>query len=282
MRERSGTLTGLGGLKLFYRCWEPERAQGSLVLVHGAGEHVGRYEHVAAWFADRGFAVWAMDHRGHGRSEGVRMHVDRFSDYLVDLAEFVKMAAASHGRPVMIGHSMGGLIAYRYAAEHPETISALVLSSPWFLSRAKVSRLEQALAPLLAVIAPRLQVKSAIPPEICTRSAERIARDRQDPLRCQTATPRWFVECTRAAAECRTTVTFPEGVPVLFLVAGTDHLVDPDATRAVFDRIRHADKQFKLYPEKYHEIFNDPGYEDVFADILNWLRAHGLAPEQTA
>ncbi|OTA41840.1 MAG: hypothetical protein A6D92_03450 [Symbiobacterium thermophilum] len=279
MRERSGTLSGLGGLKLYYRCWEPEHVQGNLVLVHGAGEHVGRYEHVAAWFAGRGFAVWAMDHRGHGRSEGTRMHVDRFSDYLVDLAAFVKLAAEAHGRPVMIGHSMGGLIAYRYAAAHPETISALVLSSPWFLSRAKVSRLEQALAPVLAVIAPRLQVKSGIPPEICTRDAERIALDQKDPLRCQTATPRWFVECTRAAAECRTRVAFPEGLPALFLVAGTDHLVDPEATRAVFDRIGHGDKRFKLYPEKYHEIFNDPGREEVFAEILDWLRAHGLAPQ---
>ena len=125
MRESSGTLSGLGGLKLHYRCWEPEEARSSLVLVHGAGEHVGRYEHVAAWFAARGFAVWAMDHRGHGQSEGTRMHVDRFSDYLVDLAEFVKRVAGSHGRPAMIGHSMGGLIAYRYAAVYPETISAL-------------------------------------------------------------------------------------------------------------------------------------------------------------
>jgi len=279
MRESSGTLSGLGGLKLHYRCWEPEEARSSLVLVHGAGEHVGRYEHVAAWFAARGFAVWAMDHRGHGQSEGTRMHVDRFSDYLVDLAEFVKRVAGSHGRPAMIGHSMGGLIAYRYAAVYPETISALVLSSPWFLSRAKVSRVEQALAPLLAVLVPRLQVKSGIPPEACTRNAERIALDRQDPLRCQTATPRWFVECTRAAAECRTTVTLPDGLPALFLVAGSDQLVDPDVTRAVFDRIGHADKQFKLYPEKYHEIFNDPGHEEVFEEILAWLREHGLAPE---
>lgn len=279
MRERSGTLTGVGGLKLYWRCWEPEVVQGSLVLVHGAGEHVGRYEHVAAWFAARGFAVWGMDHRGHGRSEGRRMYVDRFDDYLADLAEFVQLVTEAHGRPVMIGHSMGGLIAYRYAAAHPETIPALVLSSPWFLSRAKVSRLEQALAPLLAVVAPRMQVKSGIPPEICTRNAERIALDRQDPLRGQTATPRWFVECTRAAEACRTTVTFPAGLPALFLVAGADQLVDPDATRAVFDRIEHPDKQFKLYPEKYHEIFNDPGHEAVFAEILTWLRAHGLAPQ---
>ncbi|MEW8978631.1 MAG: lysophospholipase [Symbiobacterium sp.] len=278
MKERSGSLTGRGGLSLYYRVWEPEQATGSLVLVHGAGEHVGRYEHVAAWFAARGFAVWAMDHRGHGRSEGVRMHVDRFDDYLADLRGFVSLVTEASGRPVMIGHSMGGLIAYRYAASYPETISALVLSSPWFLSRAKVSRAEQALAPLLAVIAPRLQVKSGIPPEACTRNAERIALDQKDPLRCQTATPRWFVECTRAAAECRTAVIFPDGVPALFLVAGADQLVDPEVTRQVFDRIGYADKQFKLYPEKYHEIFNDPGYEEVFAEILSWLEAHGLAP----
>jgi len=278
MRERSGTLSGLGGVKLFYRIWEPERVAGNLVLVHGAGEHVGRYEHVAAWFARRGFAVCAMDHRGHGRSEGTRMHVDRFEDYLTDLREFVRVATEAHGRPVMIGHSMGGLIAYRYAAAYPETISALVLSSPWFLSRAKVSRVEQALAPLLAVLLPRLQVKSGIPPEVCTRNAERIALDQADPLRCQTATPRWFVECSRAAAESRTSVTFPAGLPALFLAAGADQLVDPEATRQVFDRIGHGDKRFKLYPEKYHEIFNDPGHEEVFAEILTWLQEHGLVP----
>ena len=86
------------------------------------------------------------------------------------------------------------------------------------------------------------------------------------------------MECTRTAAEVRTTVTFPDGLPALFLVAGTDQLVDPDATRAVFDRIGHTDKRFRLYPEKYHEIFNDPGYEEVFAEILAWLSEHGLAP----
>lgn len=277
MKERSGRMAGLGGLSLFYRSWEPEQAKATLVLVHGAGEHVGRYEHVAAWFAARGFAVWAMDHRGHGQSEGTRMHVDRFDDYIEDLHRFVDLVTKESGRPVMIGHSMGGLIAYRYAAVHPETISALVLSSPWFLSRAKVGKVQQVMAPLISVIAPRMQVAAGIPTEVCTCNPEVNARDRQDPLLCKTATPRWFMECSRAAAECRTTLSFRNELSVLFLVAGNDQLVDPSVTREVFDRLPQGDKRFHLFPEKFHEIFNDPGYEEVFAEILEWLRERGLA-----
>ncbi|MFZ5815039.1 MAG: alpha/beta fold hydrolase [Bacillota bacterium] len=278
MQPSEGTLTGQGGLKLFYRLWEPDQVKGSLLLVPGAGEHGGRYEHVAAWFVSQGLAVWAMDHRGHGRSEGDRMHIDRFDQYVADLHAFVQLAAARHGKPVMVGHSMGGLIAYHYAVAHPDAIRGLVLSSPWFRNRAEPTGVQKLLLPALSVLVPRARLKGALPPEACHRNPEFLARDRSDPLRPGSFTPRWFSECVKAAAACHSSMSFPSELPVFFLVSGTDHLLIPEAARAVFDRIQSRRKAFRFYPERYHELFNDPGYEEVFADLLAWLRAEGLAP----
>lgn len=284
MRQAHGQMASRDGLQLFYRLWEPDaEARGSIVLVHGMAEHTGRYEHVARWFAERGFVVWAMDHRGHGRSEGLRLYVDRFEQYLTDLHDFVIHAAAEAptegGRPVMVGHSMGGLIAYHYAAAHPDQISGLILSSPWFRTRAKTGPIQRLLAPALSALLPRLQLPTPVVPEVCTQSPEMRARDRQDPLICRKATPRWFVECSRAAEACLTTVTFPAGLPVLFLAAGADLLVDAEAIRAVYSQVDHDRKAFKFYPDKYHEIFNDPGWEAVLADVLAFMDAQELVPK---
>lgn len=276
MRETSGRLSGVGGLRLFYRVWEPDVVRSSIVLVHGAAEHVGRYEHVAAWLAERGFAVWAMDHRGHGQSEGHRMYIDRFEEYLADLNAFVSLATARHGKPVMLGHSMGGLIAYRYAIAYPDTMRGLVLSSPWFKNKAKVDPVRMALAPVMSALVPRLKIAAPINSALVTRNPDFHRRDQHDPFMARVVTPRWYMECARAAAACHTSLSFPADLPVLFLVAGTDLMVDPEAARSVFERVGHDRKAFRLYPEKYHEILNDPGYEEVLAEMLTWLRAQGL------
>lgn len=278
MRQSSGKLAGLGGLQLFYRLWEPSEVKGNLVLVHGVGEHGGRYEHVAAWFAGQGFAVWAMDHRGHGQSEGIRSHVDRFDDYLQDLKSFVSLAASRYGKPVMLGHSMGGLIAFHYARRYPEILLGLVLSSPWMKTRYQIPPVAKALLPVLSAVAPRVRLAGEIDPTHATRNPEFHEKDRVDPLIIKGFTPRWLSECLHAAAACHTSMSFPSELPVLFAVAGADLLVNPEATRSVFDQLAHERKAFRLYPEKYHEILNDPGYEEVMAEILTWLKAQGLGP----
>ncbi len=281
MRESSGHITAYDGITLYYRTWEPDEPVGSVVLVHGTNEHIGRYEHVAAYFAGHGLAVYALDQRGFGKSEGTRCYVDRFEDYIRDLRQFVEMAQA-HGKPVMIGHSLGGLIAFRYALAHPDTIRAVVLSSPMFGVRAKVSALEKALAPVLSALTPRLQMPAKIPPEHVTRNPAVVERYKEDPLVWKKATPRWFTECTKAALACHQGLTSGMKLPVLFLQAEDDMLVDPEATRAIYKQVPHERKTFKLYPNKYHEIFNDPGYEEVFADILHWLQQQELIPAAAA
>jgi alpha-beta hydrolase superfamily lysophospholipase len=275
--ERTGYLTGTGGIKLFYRVWEPETPRAGMVLVHGLNEHSGRYRHVAEFFAGRGFAVYAMDQRGYGQSEGPRTYVDRFEDYLSDLRLLVEMAQ-THGKPVMVGHSMGGLIAFRYGLAYPETLSALVVSSPMFGVKTQVNPVQKLLAPLLSLMAPRLQIPVPFTPEKVCRDPAVVKAYAEDPLVGKTATPRWYLESTRAMLALHQGLTQGMKLPVLFLQAGDDHLVDPEATRAIYESVPHARKAFKLYPGKYHEIFNDPGKEAVFSDMLDWMQEQKLIP----
>lgn len=276
MHETSGFLTGVGGVKLFQRTWKPDAPKGAIVLVHGMNEHIGRYEHVAAFFVDQGYAVYGIDHRGYGRSEGPRCYVDRFEDYLTDLKRIVDQAQREHGKPIMVGHSLGGLIAFRYASAYPETLKALIVSSPAFGQRTKVDAVTRALAPILSALLPRLQMKVPFAPESVCRDPEVVQEYAADPLVGRTATPRWFIELNKSALACHQSLAAAMQLPVLFLQAGGDLLVDPEATRAIYDLVSHERKAYKLYPDMYHEIMNDPERDQVFHDMLDWMQKQGV------
>lgn len=270
MKEQSGHLIARDGIRLFWRSWAPEQATGAIILVHGTNEHMGRYLHVVEYFTERGFAVYAMDQRGYGQSEGTRCYVDRFDQYLEDLHQFVQTVPPDP-KPLMIGHSLGGLIAFRYALAYPETIRALVVSSPFFATRVKIDPVTRALAPVISFMLPKLQMSTNLPAEHVSRDPDVVRKYIDDPLVWKKATPRWFTECEKAALACHQGLCQTMKLPVLFLQAGDDLLVDPEATRAIYEQVPHSQKAFKLYPGKYHEIFNDPGREAVFEDILAWM-----------
>lgn len=207
--------------------------------------------------------------------------MERFADYLEDLHRFLEVVGRRAGGPprtALVGHSMGGLVAFWYAVAHPEAIAALVLCAPWFGLRMRVDPVQRALAPLMARLLPRLRRPAGIPPEDLSRDPEVVRAYREDPLVGTTVTPRWFVECSRAAERARG-LAARLSVPVLFLQGDADRIVDPEATRAVFESVGHHDKTFRLYPGRYHELFNDPGYPEVFADVADWLQARGLGAE---
>src|SRR6266511_1157576 len=134
MRHRDGWLgSAADGTRLFWQAWDPEgAARGVVVLVHGAGEHGGRYGYVAERLAAEGFAVYAMDHRGHGRSDGRRAMIDRLDRLVDDLALVVARAREEHDgrRPFLVGHSLGGAVSLTYAIRHGDTVEGLVVSGP--------------------------------------------------------------------------------------------------------------------------------------------------------
>lgn len=277
MHVKTGYLSGAGGLKLHYQVRRPDSPVGSLVLVHGLAEHSGRYRHVIEFLNQLGLVVYALDQRGHGQSEGDRVFVDRFEQYQEDLRKLVELATAEHGRPIMLGHSMGGLISFNYALIYPDTLRALILSSPWLGTKAKINPVLKAVSSLLAVLTPRLQIKGGLPPSDLCRDPAVVEAYTNDPLVPKFVTPRLFIECGRAqqkAAEHAAELK----IPVLFLQAGEDRLADAEATRWVYQHVAQDRKAFKLYPGMYHEILNDPDHQTVLQDIRNWLCQQELVP----
>lgn len=273
---RSGYLEG-GPVPIFWQAWRTAAPAGPPVVVaHGKSEHSGRYAHVAAFLNGLGLPVWALDHRGHGRSGGARVYVDRFQDYLDDLHRFVGHVTRAEGaRPILLGHSMGGLISIRYAQDYPGALIGLALSSPFLGLGTPVPLPLRLAAPLLSALAPRLPIRQGANVNTITRDPEVWQRYVSDPLVHIVATPRWFTACLRehAVALARAERL---ALPTLFLVAGSDLLVDPAATRALYERVP-GPKRWHLYPDRYHEVFNDYGHAEVLRDLGAWMAEQGWA-----
>jgi lysophospholipase len=268
------TFPGVGGVEIFRRSWPPTRAaRAVIVIAHGAGEHSGRYEHVAQRLAGEGYAVHALDHRGHGHSGGARALVDRMANVVEDLDKLVVLAAAEHpGLPVfLLGHSMGGAISLRYAIAHQDRLAGLILSGPLAALDAAPAPVRMAARVLSAVVprAPAIAVDSSL----VSRDPEVVSAYNADPLVHHGKLP------VRTVAELAAAVdSFPDGVgairvPALILFGTADGLCPPRGAEMIAERIGSSDVTVKRYDGLYHEILNEPEREQVLDDILSWLAA---------
>jgi acylglycerol lipase len=272
--QASGSFAGAMGRSIFWRSWTPDTpARAVIVLVHGLGEHSGRYDHVVARLVGEGYAVHAVDHRGHGRSDGHRAFIEDMDNVVADVDTLVDQAvAAQPGVPVfMLGHSMGGLISLRYAIAHQQRLAGLILS-------ATLARLEAVPKPLelvgraLSVIAPRAPL-IAIDVTLVSRDPAVVEAYRADPLVHHGKVP------ARTAVQLADAVErFPSSVgaitvPTLILYGTADGLCAPSGSVMLGDRIGAADKTVKAYDGLFHEILNEPERETVLADIVDWLAA---------
>lgn len=271
--RETGSFGGAGGLEIHWRAWSPpDPARAVVLIAHGAAEHSGRYEWVAGRLVERGLAVLALDHRGHGRSDGPRAYVDRVEHAVADLDALARLAADREpGVPLfLLGHSMGGMIALAYALDHQEKLAGLVLSAP--LALLPVPAAARLAARTLGTVAPRLPV-ARIDGSTVSRDPAVVAAYDSDPLNHRRPLP------ARTVAELLATVaTFPDRLPDLRLplltVYGTgDRLVDPRASRLVDDRAGSADKTLIAYDGLYHEVLNEPERERVLADVADWIEA---------
>jgi alpha-beta hydrolase superfamily lysophospholipase len=277
--QGSGRLAGAGGLELFWRWWRPESAPTALVvLVHGLGEHSGRYEHVAQRLVAGGCAVHALDHRCHGRSQGPRALIDRVTHAVSDLDGLVDAAIEHEGAdgiPVlMVGHSMGAMISLRYALAHQQRLKGLALSGA--LASVQASAALRLIGHALSAVAPTLPL-IALDSSLVSRDPAVVADYRADPLVHHGKVP------ARSAAEIAdTTDAFEEQVPAITLptliMYGTeDRLCAPSGSVMLGERIGAADKIVLPYDGLYHEIFNEPERETVLDDLCSWLAARVAA-----
>jgi alpha-beta hydrolase superfamily lysophospholipase len=271
-----GDLTAGDGLRLHYRERLLPGAAAQILLVHGVAEHGGRYRRFDEFFADHGIGVSVMDLRGHGQSEGRRVWVPAFESYLEDLDLFLRHVQ-SHSRAVfLVGHSLGGLIAVRYAETRCTPFRGLIASG---------SALRAAITPPGPVVwllrqVNRLSSATRVPGLVKARQLSRdpavVRQYEADPLvpgHLTTGLGLAALEAGRLALAEAGRIE----APTLLVHGGADTVVDPGGSEELLSRLRVADKELRIYPGLFHEIFNEPEREAVLTDVLRWIEARSRA-----
>jgi len=267
------SLKSKDGLSLFGRAWVPPAGyRANIILVHSLGEHSGRYEHIARHFLARDYAVYGIDFRGHGRSQGRRGHVNHFQDYLQDLTALVKhIHQESSPVPLfLIGHSVGGLISLLYALRYQENVSTVIIACPAFRGSVQISGWRLMWANLLSLVSPTLTLYNNLDPYLLSQDEAVVKAYRSDPLVHNEFTARWAVEYLKASDWIMSRAN-RLAVSALILQSGNDQIVDPSGAREFFDRIGLEDKYYIEYETLYHEIFNESEALSVLGDIEAWL-----------
>ncbi len=266
------------GLPLFLHDWPHAAPRGTVLIVHGLGEHGGRYAHVAAQLNAWGWRVLANDHRGHGRSGGERGRIASDDALLRDLSLVIDAArAGSTGPLLLLGHSMGGLIAARFVAEglqaapapwHRE-VDGLVLSSPAL--RIGMNGFQKLLLATLGPLAPNLAVANGLEPSWVSRDPAVVAAYVADPLVHDRITPR-LTRFIVDGGEFVRGVAPRWRVPTLLMWAGSDRCVAPSGSAEFAAAAPKAVLQAQVFEPLYHEIFNEPEQAQVFTRLQAWLQ----------
>lgn len=271
-----GRFKGARNTCIAYQTWHPEGpVKAAILLVHGLGEHSSRYMDLVNHFVPLGYAIYTIDHIGHGKSDGVRKHINSFADFTDTLDIYFQRVKDWHGdKPVfLLGHSMGGLIAACYLLNHQHAFSGAILSAPALKISNDVPRLKVLVGKLLSVCWPRFGILSINPTKI-SRDLSVVQAYMDDPLIYKGKTS------ARLAAELLKTMhRVDEGaqkitLPVLILQGTDDAIVNPDGAQAFYDGVGSTDKTLTLYEGLYHEVFSDPEKGRVFDDLEKWLAAH--------
>ena len=271
MEHVDGRLAGAGGVDLYWQGWLPGGApRGVLLICPGMGEHSGRYATVVDALVPDGWAVYGLDHRGHGRSGGVRVHVSHYADFLADLDTFRRMVATrNETRPFLLGHSMGGQIALAYALDHQDELAGLVLSAP-ALQAPPVPRAVRAVATALARVTPRLR-RAVVDLATISRDEAVVTDYRTDALVHQGHPT---IALSLALAEQMTLL--PARVrdlrlPLLVQHGTDDRICPPDGSRALVESVGTDDLTVRWYDGLWHEIYHEPERERPLADLREWL-----------
>jgi alpha-beta hydrolase superfamily lysophospholipase len=278
MKHVEDKFSPAAGVELFWQAWVPAGDPKAVVVIaHGAGEHSARYAHVGAHLAQAGYATYALDHRGHGRSHGKGANIERMDLVVEDLDAFVVLAGGRHAgmKVFLLGHSMGGAISIAYALRHQDRLAGLLLSGPAAALDA-ATPVELFAGRVLSRIAPGLGVFGVDSSDV-SRDPDVVRAYDEDPLVHHKKLPARTVGELAAHVE-----KFPDAVgrieiPLLVMHGTDDKLTPPAGSRMVHERAGSADKTLELYEGLYHEILNEPEQGRVLADLTGWLDARAPA-----
>jgi acylglycerol lipase len=276
MNHIEGNFKGVRTINCYYQGWLPEEDEDAVILiVHGLGEYSGRYMNVVNHLSPLGYALYGLDHIGHGKSDGQREFVERFDDFTDDLTIFYSMVKVWHpNKPIfLLGHSLGGLIAPYYLLNQQDNFKGAIFSAPLVKVPANISPITVLMGRLLSSIAPRTGVLPL--------NARGISKDQDvvnayinDPLVFHGKTP------ARLAAEMLKAMHYVTAnidkitLPFITLQGSADQLVDVGGAQLLYDKASSVDKTIKIYDGLYHEIFNEPERAIVLKDLDTWLNHH--------
>ncbi|HET8734145.1 MAG TPA: alpha/beta hydrolase [Anaeromyxobacteraceae bacterium] len=273
-RRSEGTLQAPGGPVLHWERYTPPSPRSTVMVLHGAGDHLGRYPGITSALVRAGHEVALVDFRGHGRSGGRRWFVDRFEDYLADLDAFAaKVRTESGGRKIfVVAHSQGGHIAAHWALRGGRDVAGVVLSNPYVRLAIDPPKLKTWGALLAGKIVPHLPVDAELDLATLTSDPEMQAWTDADPLYLRKTTPRWFTESGRAQEDLRRGMARFDR-PLLLLLGTGDRIADGAAASEFFAAVSSKDKTLKEYVGFEHEIFNERGRDAPIADAVAWITA---------
>lgn len=276
MNHIEGSFKGVRSVNIYYQGWLPTGAgKATIIIIHGLGEHSGRYINVVNHFVPLGYAIYGFDHLGHGKSDGEREVVERFNDFTDNLTIFHNMVKVwQPDKPLfLLGHSLGGSILAIYLMDQPANIHGAIISAPMASIPANIKPITVTLGKLLSSIAPKTGIL-ALDATAVSRDPEVVKAYVNDPLVFHGKTPsrlaaELLVAMQRISADARKIT-----LPFITMQGTADRLVSPTDAKFLYDSASSQDKTLKIYPGLYHEIFNEPERTVVLKDVETWLQAH--------
>jgi alpha-beta hydrolase superfamily lysophospholipase len=270
------TFDGVGGVPIVYDVWSPDtEPRGVVVLSHGYGEHAGRYHHVAQRFGEAGLMVYALDHRGHGRSGGKRVYLREMSEFVGDFHTLVGIAAGDQPalQRIVLGHSMGGGIVFTYGIEYPDEYAAMVLSGPAVYAQDGLSPVLVAVAKVLGRIAPGFPVEK-LDADAVSRDPAVVAAYKSDPLVHQGKLPAGIARALIGVGESMPQRASALSAPLLVVHGEKDSLIPVAGSHVLVEHVATEDVHLKVYPGLFHEVFNEPEQALVLDDVTTWMVTH--------
>jgi acylglycerol lipase len=275
MNHFEGKFKGLRNAHIYYQVWQPQgEPKAVLPIVHGLGDHSGRYMNLVNHFVPLGYIVYGMDQIGHGKSDGTREFVESFDDFSFTLAAYMAMVKQwQPGKPIfLLSHSIGGLIASYYLLDHQAEFQGAVFSAPVVKVASHISKATIIMGRSLSILAPKAGVMS-VDPSTLSRDPDVVNAYINDPLVFHGLTSaRLSAEMLRALNRV-SSETNKITLPFIAMQGSEDHLVDPDGAQILYEKAGSKDKTLKIYEGLYHEIFNEPEHPQVLKDVETWLEA---------
>jgi alpha-beta hydrolase superfamily lysophospholipase len=281
MHHQQGTIPTTGGINLYYQAWHPDgTVRGVLAIVHGLGGHSGLYMNIVHQLIPKNFAIYGLDLRGNGKSPGQRGYINSWSEYYDDIGNFVKFIIRENPEIAifLLGHSLGGLKTLDYVlhsageTEKLPKLNGLINLTP-ALGKSGVSPIKIILGKLLSWIYPRFSLSTGMDLSLSSRDQEVIKGYAKDPLRHTMGTARLSTEYSQTL-----NWVFKHAIaldiPFLMMLAGQDQVTFPEDSRNFFEKLTFPDIELKEYPESYHCIQDDLNYQEVLADLEDWLERH--------